>query len=95
MFGHTVGGHDIASSLTSVGNGLPMQKLKESPLFRNHAKVFTKKSKSQEKEEEKQQQKTTTQQQQQQQPMIKKIAEAGGRGSCSVVWRNCFTDDSA
>ena len=51
MFGHTVGGHDTTSSLTSVGNGLPMQKLKESPLLRNHARVFTKKSNSQEKKE--------------------------------------------
>ena len=28
-----VGGHDTTSSLFSVGKGLPMQKLKESPLF--------------------------------------------------------------
>ena len=76
MFGHTVGGYDTTSSLFSVGNGLPMQKLKESPLFRNHAKVFTKKSNSQEQNQ-------------------KKILDAGVRGSCFVVWRNCCMDDSA
>ena len=50
MFGHAVGGYDITSSIFSAGKGLPMQKLKESPLFRNHAKVFTTKSNSQERE---------------------------------------------
>ena len=59
MFGHTVGGHDTTSSLFSVGKGLPMQKLKESPLFRDHAKVFTKKSNSQEKQTNKQTNKNT------------------------------------
>ena len=49
MFGHTVGGYNTTSSLFLVGKGLSMKKLNESPLFRNHAKVFTKKSNSQEK----------------------------------------------
>ena len=50
------GSYDTTSNPFSVGKGLPMQKLKESPQFRNHAKVLTKKSNSQEEKIRKKQQ---------------------------------------
>ena len=78
-FSHAVGGCNTTSSLFSVGKGSPMQKLKKSPLFRNHPKVFTTKSNSQERKNNN----------------SNKSITAGGRGSSSVVWRNYCMDDSA
>ena len=47
LFGHAIGGCDTTSSLFLIGKDLPLKKLKESPLFRNHAKAYATKSISQ------------------------------------------------
>ena len=53
MFGHTVGGHDTTSSLTSVGNGLPIQKLKESSVPKPCENVYQEVKLARKKEKEK------------------------------------------